>query len=153
MYKQIAALIFILISAKAAAAPFGEEFLNVHMICVDESFNETWGTEQLFIKNIPKDEKIIFLFGYLFENGNYIPPGVKAISAEVIGGTLILNVSVEILNCAGSYTEERLTAQIIKTALDIPGINNITLLVSGENRPLTEGSFIFMENGYAELGI
>jgi hypothetical protein len=145
----------------------GEEakYLTMHYIFTDESFNESWVSEKIYVGKVQNadkapnnsaecgsisggkrhslEEKIIFLFENLFARANFMPPDVKILSCEIDEGCLNLNVSDDILHYYGSYTETRMISQIIKTALDIPHINRITLSVEGEVRPLLEGSLVF----------
>lgn len=140
MLKKIYIYLFLifLLSFKTNA----QEYLNVHYIKTDESYNEYWVTEELTFDELEFENRIELLFSYLFDNGDYIPINISVLNAEVNDGELVLNISDDILRYNGSYTEMRLKAQIIKTALDIPGISNITLLIEGEERPLPEGSII-----------
>ncbi len=97
-----------------------------------------------FDKDITGSQRAYAVFSKLFTSpfNAYIPDNTKLISANINDHVLILNVSEEILKYGGSYNETRIKELIIKNALDLEGVDCVTLLVNGDCVPLPEGSEI-----------
>ena len=93
------------------------------------------------------------IFSNLFscENAYFIPENIKILNIYDMKGHLILDVSLDINKYGGTYYEKRLATQIIRNALDIDGINKVTLLIDGKLQALNEGTTIEEETFWREL--
>ncbi len=85
------------------------------------------------------------------EDISFKPDGVRVIGTDVRDGHLTLNVSSDINQYGGAYYEVALKSQIIRTALNIDGVDAITLLIDGGVRTLAEGSVIRAETAWKNL--
>lgn len=90
-------------------------------------------------------EKAFHVFEGFFSDGlsASIPAETKVLQVTINEDLLILNVSREIKNYGGTANEEALTRQLVETALAMPGIAKVTLLIEGKEDYLPEGSRIF----------
>ncbi len=123
----------------------------VSYINFDENGNEIWATNELDLENnLSKEEISTKIFENLLNDKNemFIPEGTKLLTLVINDGHLVLNVSDEIKNYGGCYYELCLKKQIIKTALSIPNINKVTLLIENSVEYLPEGSFIVNETSW-----
>ncbi len=117
---------------------YDEENFSVVNINFEDNLNEAQKAELIFTEML-NNEKVTF-----------VPENTKLLSTYFKNGHLILNLSPEIMNYGGNYYEECLIKQFTKTALDIPGVNALTLLIDGKLTYLPEGTIVYRyinENG------
>ena len=66
-------------------------------------------------------------------SANFAPPGTQILTLIINDNHLIVNLSKDILGFGETYYEDCLRRQIVKTALTIPKIDTITVLVNNSN--------------------
>lgn len=147
----LAALFISCYPQQAGAAP--EYFL--HYIVCDEAGNETWAARSVNVEARRDSEIAYGVFCVLFNDGavDYLPEDAEVLSARVADGVLYLNVTPGILNYGGTYYETRLAAQLIKTALALPGVQQLSLLIEGSRATLNEGGEIWNAAETADLDV
>ncbi len=102
--------------------------------------------------NFTPNERAYLIFCNLFLPENeFVPEGTRLLSTMIICDTLYVNVSSEIKNYGGIYYEKHLMAQIVRTGLEINGVDKVTLLIDGEISLLNEGSLLYKATKYEEL--
>lgn len=149
---KIKNIIFLILIAILFAFPqkAHAENYRVHYMAFDQENESIWITNNITIEGRTKNEEIKLLFNILFiGSAGYpetyrFPKGTNALKATLTGDSLNLCVSPEILNYGGSFHEQMIRSQIIKTALDIEGVNKVSLYINGEQPFLAEGSRIYM---------
>lgn len=99
------------------------------------------------------EERAFILFQAFFEGEHvgFVPDGVRLLNVQSKNGVLYVDVSREILAYGGSYYERCLISQIVRTALDMDGVDSVTLLIEGEVCALAEGSFIDGESKWTDM--
>ncbi len=120
-----------------------EQVESVHYLKVIDNSIEKWEAKKLYFEDTAsKDERTLSVFQNLFskEEGSFIPKDVKVLNVETKNKHLIINFSEEILNYGGSYYEQRLLAQILKTAAYMEEVEKITICVNGKVAILPEGT-------------
>ena len=71
-----------------------------------------------------------------------IPKEVKIMDIRVENSSLYLNISKDIKNYGGTLTEQWIVYQILDTGFAISGVENITVLIEGQEDYLPEGTII-----------
>ncbi len=91
-----------------------------------------------------RDIAYILFYNLFDKSPNYIPEGTHLLDVSLLDHQLVLNVSHEMLSYGGGcYYETCLIKQILCTAFDIEGVNDVTLLVDGSLCYFPEGSLIY----------
>lgn len=123
---------------------------SLNFLAFDNYGTSYWVKEEIsFDSCLSIEEKAEHLFNKLFsesirENTYNFPKSISINSIIFIDDLLVLDVSEEILNYnGGSYNELILKSQIVKTALNIEGINRITLLIEGDIAQFKKGLLIY----------
>ena len=124
-----------------------------YIVYSGEHYEELRNVPFEFIGEYSASEKATVLFSNLFSDTySFVPEGTRLLFASMHQDELILNVNKEMISYGGgSSYENRLQAQIILTALDIPNVNKVTLLVEGYLEYLPEGSLIYQVSTIPEL--
>lgn len=148
MFKNITKyLMCILLSvAVAAAIPvgniYGRDYMELNYLSEDESWvKKTF----MFPSGTTKEDRIKIIYMHFFDKAGtefYSPPHVKVLDVSIEGEKLLLDVSGEVLNIKGEYTERKFAEQIIKTAIGITGISEFVLLVEGRQQVFKDGTIV-----------
>jgi germination protein M len=76
--------------------------------------------------------------GFLF---NELPAGTKLLNFTLKEGTLLVNFSRELLNYKGGLSgEKNILSQVVLTLTEIPGVEQVQLLIEGKNTILNYGT-------------
>ena len=128
-----------------AATPDSADILQFFYLTYSPLGQADWHTEEItFHGSFTAEQEAYLLMDDFFTSGLAVsvPQGVSVIGVKIEEDTLTVNVSRQILQYGGTANENILLAQFLKTALDMPGIHKVTLLVDSFLRPLPEGSLI-----------
>lgn len=119
---------------------------NIYFISVDNQGNFYWDTEKVKVKSKNPEEIAFTIFENYFKTKN--SNNVAVLDTNIIKGVLHLNVSKEISNYGGATNEINLVNSLVRTAVEIKGIEELTLLIEGEEGYLPEGSIIKNESNW-----
>ena len=138
-------LLLLLCPAQSVLAATAPDTLQYFYLTYSPLGQADWHTEGItFHGPFTAEQQAYLLLDDFFTAGlvSSAPRGVSVIGVKIEGDLLTVNLSRQILNYGGTANENILLAQFLKTALDIPGIRKVTLLVDSFLRPLPEGSMI-----------
>ncbi|MDR1532448.1 MAG: GerMN domain-containing protein [Clostridiales bacterium] len=143
----LAGLLIFTFPQKAGA----ESVYLINYLAFDENGREYWTTGEVYTEAIDSGQIAYSVFSAMFggENTYCIPAGVTVLGTEIREGNLFLDLSAEILDYGGSFYEERLKAQLISTALGLPGVASLSLLVNGRRAGLSEGGEIWGADSFS----
>ncbi|MCL2851717.1 MAG: GerMN domain-containing protein [Defluviitaleaceae bacterium] len=106
---------------------------NIYNVSFDESGEVSFSEIQVELpETSTPEEYAAALLEALFDkkySPNFAPPGTQILTLIINDNHLILNLSKEILSFGEAYYEDCLRRQIVKTALEVPGIDTVTVLV------------------------
>ena len=148
--KVIAFTVFMIFASPQKVK--ASEMHSVYYFSYDENLRKEFllKDEFEFYGRFTKEEKAYVLFSNLFSNTekySFVPSNVKILNIFTLDNCLYLNVSRDIKSYGGGNSYEvRLRAQIVKTAVALPEIDKVTLLIEGISKHLPEGGLIFGED-------
>lgn len=95
------------------------------------------------------EAKALILFTNLIENNDpelirFMPKGTKLLGVKLADGELIIDLSKQFNNHAGSAYEIAMVAQLIYNARKVGGVKTFTLMLEGKPAALTEGLMVDM---------
>jgi len=115
----------------------------------DADGNWFWESENYSAgEGLSGDETAYSALSRLLEIAACVPEGAKVTGAAVSGGLLRLNMSEETFNAGGCEAERVFAAQLLRTALSLPGVEKVTLMLDNRPVPLAEGTLIVGESGW-----
>ena len=127
-------LIFLVIFFRMEATASGAKIYNIRYDNNGEAiFNEI---EVSLPPSLSAEDHAHALIVALFDkkhSSNFAPPGTQILTLIINDNHLTLNISKDILGFGETYYENCLRPQIVKTALTIPQIDTVTLLVDNEH--------------------
>lgn len=137
-------------SSQTQVLAYEEDIWEVNFLAFDDQGESYWVVEKInFEFDMSKEEKAGRIFEVLFHgksepNFYNLPIGTKVHSTKFEDDLLIINVSGDILLYNyGSYYEVLIKDKIVKNALNISGVNRVTLLIDGEVAYLKKGLTIY----------
>ena len=101
--------------------------------------------EIIMADNIPAQYQAWVVFSEMFRQSELVPRDVDVLGVQFIphDGTLIIDLSREVLNYGGTYFEYHFTNLLLKNASTIPQTRYFTVLIEGRAIQFPEGVKIY----------
>ena len=137
MRVEYAALLMMVLLAAFFQYRVAAQSANIYNISFDESGVASFSAVQVELpETYSTEEYATALLEALFDkknSPNFAPPGTQILTLIVNGNHLTINLSKEVLSFGEEYYKDCLRRQIVKTALEIPGIDAVTVLVNNSD--------------------
>jgi len=134
--EHVAVLVMIFMVV-LCSRPVGAQNANIYNISFDERGEASfYAIEVKLPETSTAEEYAAALITALFDkqnSPNFAPVGTQILTLIINGNHLTMNLSREILSFGEEYYNECLRRQIAKTALEVPQVDIVTILVDNSN--------------------